>query len=158
MGAERRVTAIKKCRFLARKVGEAFEGIISSVARFGMFVEISEVGFDGLVPVENLPERVTFDDRHMALVGKTHRWQIGDMVRAQVVFADPLAGRVTLELEEAEGEEQGPPPGRRPPHGGRGKGGAPGSPSGGGAGAGAAKATRTHKAGVKKVRPKRKRR
>ena len=101
MSAERRVTDIKKCRFLARKEGEVFAGVIDSVARFGMFVELTEFGFDGMIPVENLPVRVTFDERHMALVGTGGgRWQIGDPITVRVLHADPLAGKVTLDLVE----------------------------------------------------------
>ncbi len=106
---ERRVIAIKKARYLAERVGKPYDGIISSVTRFGMFVELAEVHFDGLVPVENMPGRIVHDERHMALLGaKDARWQVGDPIRVRVSQADPLAGKVTLDLV-IKGEEKRKP-------------------------------------------------
>lgn len=117
---ERRVVAIKKCRYLADRIGQAYDGIISSVTRFGMFVELAGVQFDGLVPVENLPGRIVHDERHMALLGKGEaRWQVGDTIRVRIAQADPLAGRVTLDLVEKDEKQNRPKPPRRKPPGKR---------------------------------------
>jgi len=103
MTIERRVVDIKKCRFLAGSVGEAFDGVIASVVRFGLFVELKGADFEGLVHAETLPNPRIHDDRHMALiVGRERtRYQIGMPLRVIVRHVDPLAGRVALEPEEA---------------------------------------------------------
>jgi ribonuclease R len=52
--AERQFQAIKKARFMSTKVGEEFDGIISSVTKFGVFVLLRAFDVDGLVKVEEL--------------------------------------------------------------------------------------------------------
>jgi len=103
MGVERRVVDMKKCRYLAGRVGETMNGVIASVARFGLFVELEGVDFEGLVHAETLPLPRVHDERHMALiVGRERtRLQIGSPVRVTLRHADPLAGRVALELAES---------------------------------------------------------
>jgi len=102
VAVERRVVDIKKSRYMAARVGEVFEGVISSATRFGLFVELKEIGFDGLLHADNLPGNVVFDERHMALiVGRERReFRVGMPLKVRVEFADPLAGRVTLGLAE----------------------------------------------------------
>jgi ribonuclease R len=102
MGIERRVVDIKKCRYLAGRVGETFDGVIASVVRFGLFVELKGVDFEGLVHAESLPEPKVHDERHMALiVGRARtRYQIGMPIRVTLRHVDPLAGRAALEVAE----------------------------------------------------------
>jgi ribonuclease R len=102
MTVERRVVDIKKCRYLAAHVGNTFDGVIASVARFGLFVELKEVDFEGLVHAETLPFPRVHDERHMALICGRERtvYGIGMPVRVVLTHVDPLAGRVALALEE----------------------------------------------------------
>ncbi|MFQ5507990.1 MAG: ribonuclease R [Leptospirillia bacterium] len=99
MAIERRVVAIKKCRYLECHLGEEMEGVISSVARFGLFVTLEGAGFDGMLPVESLPGRVGHDERHMVMIAaRGQRFQVGDAIRVKVRHVDALAGKVTLDL------------------------------------------------------------
>lgn len=102
MSLERQVVAIKKCRYLARHVGDVLDGVVSSVARFGLFVELSVVGHEGLVHADQLPKPVVHDERHMALfIGRGGRHLgIGDPVRVEVLHVDVLAAKVSLALAD----------------------------------------------------------
>jgi ribonuclease R len=99
--AERQFQSIKKARFLKMHLGEEFDGIISSVTKFGVFVLLRQFEVDGLIRVENLSkEKLDFDEESLALIGKktgTH-FGIGDLVKIQVAAADPESGQVDFHL------------------------------------------------------------
>jgi len=85
--ATRDAIAWLKCEFMLEKVGEEFEGKISSVTGFGIFVELDEVYVEGLVHVTALEnDYYHFDSISHCLVGEnTERvYRIGDRVRVQV--------------------------------------------------------------------------
>lgn len=101
--AERQVISIKKARFIRRFLGQEFEGIISSVAKFGVFVLLRQYDVDGLVKIENLGrDRFTFDEENLRLIGNRTglRYTIGDVVKVRVANADPEQGRIDFELAE----------------------------------------------------------
>jgi ribonuclease R len=85
--AQRESIKYKQCEYLKGKVGEKFEGIISSVTDFGIFVEIIENGCDGLVSKETLESNNLYIDQENFCIndfnsGGTHR--LGDKVMIQV--------------------------------------------------------------------------
>src|SRR5690606_11432571 len=85
--AERALISIKKARFLAGFLGQEFDGIISSVAKFGIFVLLRTYDVDGLVKIEDLgDDKFLFDEDNLVLVGKKtgQTYRIGDFVRVQV--------------------------------------------------------------------------
>jgi ribonuclease R len=99
--AERQVISIKKARFIRRFVGQEFDGIISSVTKFGCFVLLRQYDVDGLVKIEDLgPDRFMFDDENLRLIGARSglRYSIGDAIRVRVRGADPEQGKVDFEL------------------------------------------------------------
>jgi ribonuclease R len=99
--AERLFKAIKKARFMKAHVGKEFDGVISSVAKFGIFVMLREFDIDGLVHVENLgPEKLEFDEEKLRLVARRSgmSYSIGDEVSIRVAEADIVAGQVDFEL------------------------------------------------------------
>ncbi len=92
-----------KCEYMMDKVGEVFDGIISGVTSFGLFVELTQVYVDGLVHVTALPE----DYYHFDAIG--HRLQgersgrvfrLGDRVRVQVARVDLDERKIDLVLAE----------------------------------------------------------
>lgn len=98
--AERQFQAIKKARFMQKYLGEEFDGIISSVTKFGVFVLLRQFEVDGLIRMENLSkERLEFDEDTLTLVGSRSgkRFSLGDKIRIQVAAADPEAGQVDFE-------------------------------------------------------------
>lgn len=88
--AEREVEDLKKVEYMADRVGEEFEGIISGVTAFGIFVEL-ENGIEGMVRVSYMTDDFYhFDEKKYMLVGERTRktFRIGDTVRIQVLKAD----------------------------------------------------------------------
>ncbi len=99
--AERQFQSIKKARFLKQHLGEEFDGIISSVTKFGVFVLLRQFEVDGLVRIENLSkEKLEFDEESLTLVGRKTgtAFGIGDLVKIQVAAADPESGQVDFHL------------------------------------------------------------
>jgi ribonuclease R len=103
--AERQVVSIKKARFIRKFIGEEFEGVISSVTKFGIFVLLRQYDVDGLVKIENLGnDKFIFDDENLVLQGSRTgvKYTIGDPIVVTVVGADPEAGKVDFQLPGVE--------------------------------------------------------
>lgn len=107
--AERQVISIKKARFIKKFVGHEFEGIISSVTKFGVFVLLRQYDVDGLVKLEQLgDDRFVFDEDNLRLIGQRRglRYSIGDSIQVLVAGVDTNLGKVDFELAQAaEGHE-----------------------------------------------------
>jgi ribonuclease R len=89
--AEREVEDMKKVEYMADRVGEEFEGIVSGVTAFGMFVELDN-GIEGMVRVSYMEDDFYhFDEKSYMLLGERTRktYRIGDAVRVQVLKANP---------------------------------------------------------------------
>lgn len=119
--AERQIRAIKRARFLSQHLGEEFEGIISSVTKFGLFVLLRQFDIDGLLRVEQLGgDRFEFDDEKLRLVGRKSgmSYEIGDPIKIVVAKADTDLGQVDFVLPEEHervGKERPQLPKRSPP-------------------------------------------
>jgi ribonuclease R len=97
--AERELLAWKKVAFIEDKVGEAFDGIVTGVARFGLFVQIVDNLVEGLVRVEVLgPEWFEFDAPRFELRGAAsgRAFRLGDRLRVRVDRVDRVLRRVDL--------------------------------------------------------------
>ncbi|MFV0473284.1 MAG: ribonuclease R [Pikeienuella sp.] len=106
MEAERDTIDRYLSAYLSEQVGAEFEGRVSGVARFGLFVKLDETGADGLVPVSSLGmEYFRHDEARAALVGEKSGKSIAMGARARVRLkeAAPLTGGLLFELLEAEG-------------------------------------------------------
>ena len=89
--AERASIKYKQCEYLADRLGEIYEGIISGVTEWGLYVELNENKCEGLVPIRDLADDYyLYDERNYCLVGrKTHtRYTLGDRVKVQVARAN----------------------------------------------------------------------
>jgi ribonuclease R len=113
MEAERDTTDRYLAAFLSERMGAEFAGVVSGVARFGLFVKLDETGADGIVPISTLGrEYWRFDPERLTLTGERSRREIGIGARARVrlVEAAPVAGGLRFELLEAEGGGRMPAP------------------------------------------------
>ena len=84
--AERDTDALKKAQFMSDKIGEEFEGIVSSITNFGIFVELENT-VEGLVHISNMTDDYyRFEDRHMMMIGERtgRQFRIGDEVKIRV--------------------------------------------------------------------------
>jgi ribonuclease R len=101
--AERELVQWKKVRFMADKVGDEFEGYITGVAAFGLFIELIEHFVEGLVHVSTMADDYyRFIDRAHILRGENTKkvYRLGDRVRVQVVRVDMERRQVDLGIVE----------------------------------------------------------
>lgn len=85
--AENEIDEWRKAVFMAERVGEEFDGMITNVRDFGFFVELDEFFIEGLVPVSSLiDDYYNFDERTHSLLGRSGRrkFRLGDRVRVKV--------------------------------------------------------------------------
>jgi ribonuclease R len=111
--AERQLISIKKARFMHSRVGEEFDGTISSVAKFGVFVLLRDFDVDGLVKIEALSktDRFEYDNENLRLVGKRsgESYEIGDPIRVLVAACDIEAAQIDFVLAEEQPEKAARP-------------------------------------------------
>lgn len=101
--AERELVQWKKVRFMADKVGEVYDGYVTGVTAFGLFVELVEHYVEGLVHISTLADDFyRFTEGSHRLVGeRTQRvFQLGDHVRVQVARVDVERRLIDLAIEE----------------------------------------------------------
>lgn len=111
MEAERAVDDLKKCEYMAQHIGEVFDGVISGVTNFGLFVELPNT-CEGLVRMADLTDDYYyFDEKKYRVVGRrtNKTYMLGDEVSVEVMQADINARRVDFTMHEAKA-----PKGRRP--------------------------------------------
>jgi ribonuclease R len=101
--ADRYVSGFLKCTYLKERIGQTFQGLITTVVEFGCFVQILDVAVDGLLHIDNLR-----DDRYV-MEEDGHGWRgsrsgrrlrTGDHIRVLVTAVNPIEGLVDLSLAE----------------------------------------------------------
>jgi len=101
--AERELVQWKKVRFMADKVGDEFEGYITGVTAFGLYIELIEHFVEGLVHVSTMADDYyRFVERAHILRGENFGkvYRLGDRVKVQVVKVDMERRQVDLGLTE----------------------------------------------------------
>ncbi|MDE7379267.1 MAG: ribonuclease R [Paraprevotella sp.] len=89
--AERASIKYKQVEFMSERLGEVFEGTISGVTEFGLYVEINENKCEGMIPLRDLDDDYyEFDERNYCLWGRKfhHRYSLGDAVKIKVARAN----------------------------------------------------------------------
>lgn len=107
--ATRDVEAWLKCFFMRDHLGSVFDGTISSVTGFGLFVALDDIYTEGLVHVSELgADYFHFDAaKHQMLGERTgKRYRLGDRVRVKVVRVDMESTKIDFVLEEEKGAEK----------------------------------------------------
>ena len=102
--AVRDVVSWLKCEYLQECVGDSFDGLISGVTGFGLFVELQDIFADGLIHVSELDnDYYHFDPSHHRLIGERSRrmFRLGDKVRVQIARVDLEERKVDLTLIDA---------------------------------------------------------
>ncbi len=101
--AEQELIQWKKVRFMADTVGDVFEGYVTGVAAFGLFVELTEHYVEGLVHVSTMADDYyRFSEQTHTLFGEHTRksYRLGDKVTVQVVRVDLVRRQIDLGLDE----------------------------------------------------------
>jgi ribonuclease R len=127
--AERELLAWKKVAFIADRVGEKFRGVITGVARFGLFVQLEESLAEGLLKVELLGnERFDYSDARQELRGSRsgRAYRLGDRLEVRVDRVDTVLKRVDFSLAgrpaKGQSRRRAGTAGRRGRRGGRSRG------------------------------------
>ena len=97
---ERESEDLKKAEYMEGKIGEEYEGIVSSVTQFGIFVELENT-VEGLIRFENLgDEYFIYDEERKRLIGeKTNTtYKIGDKVKIRVISANKMLRQIDFEI------------------------------------------------------------
>ncbi|MEO1000358.1 MAG: ribonuclease R, partial [Pseudomonadota bacterium] len=111
MQAERDTTDRYLAAYLADRVGAEFEGRVSGIARFGLFVKLDETGADGLVPIGTLGHEYFRHDAEAQTLTGTQSGRViglGMRVTVRLAEAEPVTGGLLMELLEVEGSRQRP--------------------------------------------------
>ena len=93
--AEREVEAMKKAEYMEDYVGEEYDAVVSSVVKFGLFVELPNT-VEGLIHITNLPEFYHFNERDLTLRGEKSgvTFRVGQQIRIKVERADKMTGEI----------------------------------------------------------------
>lgn len=89
--AERASIKYKQVEFMSAQLGKEFEGVISGVTEWGIYVELIENKCEGMVPIRDLDDDYyTFDEKNYCLVGRRYhkRYQLGDEITVKVARAN----------------------------------------------------------------------
>jgi ribonuclease R len=121
VAAEREMLDLKKCVLMRTHLGRSFSGVVTGVARQGLYVTLDEFFVEGLVPIGALPGYFDLNEQLHALVARRSgaRFALGDRLTVRVSQVNQLKGWINFALEGAESEGEsggpgGPVRGRRP--------------------------------------------
>ncbi len=94
--------ALKKIDYISKHIGETFQVVVTSITKFGMFVEIPEKYISGLIHVSTLDDYYYYDEQKGMLVGKHtgNVYRIGDVLYAKIVRADKVRMEINFELTD----------------------------------------------------------
>ncbi len=105
--AEREVDKLKKAEYMEGKIGEVFDGVISAITGWGLYVELQST-VEGLVHVTRLGDDFFFYDEEACEMQGTHTgvtYKLGQRLQVKVKFADRFTKTIDFELAEGDVEE-----------------------------------------------------
>jgi ribonuclease R len=101
--AERELMEWKKAKFMERRIGEDFDGLIISVTKYGLFVELTDLFVEGLVPLQTLTDdRYTYHENTRQIIGQRSgkTYSMGDRVHVLVDRIDPVEKKIQFAVVE----------------------------------------------------------
>jgi ribonuclease R len=100
--AERDAVNYLKCAFALDNIGEEFQGTVSGVTNFGLFIHLDSIHIEGLCHIKYLPrkEYYEFDENSKMLIGRNsgHSYSLGDKLSVKVKDADLTTQRIDIEI------------------------------------------------------------
>lgn len=105
--AERETEKLKKVQYMSRHIGEVYEGVISGITGYGLYVELPNT-VEGMIHVTSLcDDYYYYDDEHYEMVGQDRGnvYKLGEKVMIQVVKADMQSRTIDFELAEEYNED-----------------------------------------------------
>ncbi len=107
--AERASIKYKQVEFMQDKLGQIFDGVISGITEWGMYIEIEKTKIEGMVALRDLEDDYyTFDEKNFCIVGhKKHRkYQLGDALKVQIIRTNLYKKQIDMMVVEEEKEKQ----------------------------------------------------
>jgi len=101
--AERELMEWKKVKFMEDRIGEDFDGLITSVTKFGFFVELTDMFVEGLVPLNTLTDDYyTYHENTRQIIGQHSRntYNLGQRIRVLVDRIDPVEKKIQFAVLE----------------------------------------------------------
>ncbi len=94
---ERDVDDIRKAQYMSQRIGEEFEGAVSGVTAYGMFVELENT-VEGFIPVNTMEGYYDYDEANYRLVSDKNIYRLGDRVKIRVFAVNVADGKVEFTL------------------------------------------------------------
>jgi len=101
--AERASIKYKQVEFMSDKIGKIYDGVISGIQEWGVYVELVENKCEGMIPIRDLDDDFyTFDEKEYRLIGRKHKhtFQLGDEVVVRIAKANLDKKQLDFELIE----------------------------------------------------------
>jgi ribonuclease R len=101
--AERELMEWKKVSFMAERLGDEFEALVISVAKYGFFVELTDLFVEGIVPLDSFEDdRYVYRERLRAVVGERSKrpYRLGDRIRVRLDRLDRAANKLQFSVAE----------------------------------------------------------
>ncbi len=105
--AEREVDKLKKTEYMCSKLGEEYEGVVSGVTGWGIYVELPNT-VEGMVRLVDLEDdRYEYDSENYRVVGRSggKEYRLGQKVTVQVAGADPLSRTIDFVIPQQGGSK-----------------------------------------------------
>jgi len=96
--AENDALEMLKLRLLSGHIGEVFEGVISGVVSFGLFVELDKFLIEGFIHIANLPGYYTYDEANHRLISDNKIFRLGDRIKVKIENVDEDLKKIDLSL------------------------------------------------------------
>jgi ribonuclease R len=109
--AERGLMEWKKMKFMERRIGENFDGLIISVTKYGFFVELTDLFVEGLVPLNTLEDdHYTYHEDTRQIIGQRSRktYSLGGRIRVLVDRIDPVEKKIQFAVFEDKPQRTSP--------------------------------------------------
>lgn len=102
--AERASVKYKQVEFMGERIGEVYDGVISGVTEWGLYVEINENKCEGMIAMRDLGnDFYEFDEKNYCLIGRRHhqKFSLGDPIKIKVARANLAKKQLDFVLAEA---------------------------------------------------------
>jgi ribonuclease R len=97
---EREVIKVCMVEYMSKKIGQTFDGVVSSVLKFGVFIQLEDL-VEGLVHISNLPNGTQYDEKTLTLTTPDNKsYRLGQRVKVKLIKADLKTRKIDFEFVE----------------------------------------------------------
>ena len=99
--AERASIKYKQVEYMSYHLGQVYDGVISGVTDWGIYVELNENKCEGMIPIRSLDDDFyEFDEKNYCIIGRHNhkRYQLGDELTVKIIRTDLVKKQIDLEI------------------------------------------------------------